>query len=313
MSTGCLGDAPSTVDDDPLRRHHASASVPDLGSAAPDLASAPTDLASAPTDLASAPADLAHAPGDLAQQPFTGHAWYVDNAAAGGDGTSWSKAWASFAAINWSAIAPGDRLYISGGPSGGTKVYSETWSVGKSGVAGSPIWIGVDGATAAHNGTAVFDFTGKSGDGILCTRSYIHFDGNVFGERHLAIRNFVSSSKDSARAITAGGSPTTGVEVSFMSFQNVNNGVWLNSSGGVSEFSVHDNSFTGTRGDVVIGVAGSRGGFDASQVYNNYLEVIAGGGGGPDGIQLSSGVSVHHNQFKALPGAPAVGQHPDNL
>jgi len=41
---------------------------------------------------------------------------YVDKYASGGNnGTSWSDAWPSFAAIEWGLLNPGDFLYISGG------------------------------------------------------------------------------------------------------------------------------------------------------------------------------------------------------
>ena len=244
--------------------------------------------------------------------------WYVDNGASGGDtGTSWADAWPTFAAISWGAggVTAGDTLYISGGAIGASKIYTEAWVVGASGTAGSPITIAIDGANADHGGTVVFDYDNLVTDiGIRVSRDYITIDGGVGGVSHLTIRDmFIAGDKDAGRAISAGGSPTTGMTVAFVTFENVNNGIWLNSSGGVNAFSIHDNVFRQIKGDVVIGAAGSRGGFDANEIMHNSIELVAGGGGGPDGIQGSSGISVWGNAFKAVAGAPAVGQHPDYL
>ena len=50
---------------------------------------------------------------------------YVDkNASGSNNGTSWTDAWESFAAIVWSSLEPGDILYISGGTD--STIYYET-------------------------------------------------------------------------------------------------------------------------------------------------------------------------------------------
>src|SRR5215470_5699077 len=85
--------------------------------------------------------------------------WYVDNAASGANnGTSWSNAWKSFSAVVWGTggVKAGDTLFISGGST--QKIYTETWSVGAGGVAGSPIRIAIDATNAAHNGSVIFDY-----------------------------------------------------------------------------------------------------------------------------------------------------------
>ena len=65
---------------------------------------------------------------------------YVDkNASSGGNGSSWSTAWNSFSSINWSAVQPGDFVYISGGTD--STVYTEELTVGVSGTAGNLITI----------------------------------------------------------------------------------------------------------------------------------------------------------------------------
>src|SRR5689334_738306 len=79
--------------------------------------------------------------------------YYVDNAASGsGHGTSWSDAWTSFSAINWSAIRPGDTIYVSGGAS--SQTYNETLTVGASGSASADVTI-TKGTDPGHNGKVV--------------------------------------------------------------------------------------------------------------------------------------------------------------
>ena len=41
---------------------------------------------------------------------------YVDKDASGiNNGSSWTNAWRGFSNIDWSSVAPGDTIYISGG------------------------------------------------------------------------------------------------------------------------------------------------------------------------------------------------------
>jgi ABC-type hemin transport system substrate-binding protein len=109
--------------------------------------------------------------------------WYVDNAvASSGNGQSWVTAYKNFSNIAWVSVHPGDFVYISGGPSGGTKTYTESWSVEASGTAGNPITITVDAANASHNGTAVFDYDARGDNATvigvtLSGRSYITISG----------------------------------------------------------------------------------------------------------------------------------------
>ena len=88
-----------------------------------------------------------------------GTCYYVDNAvSSSGDGSSWNKAWKSFANINWSQINPGNVIYISGGTSG--KTYNENLVVRASGTLGNQIKI-TKGVDAGHNGQVMFDGTGR--------------------------------------------------------------------------------------------------------------------------------------------------------
>ena len=81
--------------------------------------------------------------------------FYVDKNASGqNNGTSWSNAWQSFSAINWSSIQPGDIIYISGGSD--STVYYETLNINDAGTANN--YITLRGAIdAGHNGKAIID------------------------------------------------------------------------------------------------------------------------------------------------------------
>jgi hypothetical protein len=107
--------------------------------------------------------------------------WYVDNAAVGSNnGTSWTNAWESFAAIVWggAGVVAGDTVYISGGSE--TKTYSERLVIGASGSAGNVITIQV-GQDAGHNGVAILDGTsvGNYAGISISNKSYIKISGQV--------------------------------------------------------------------------------------------------------------------------------------
>jgi len=110
-------------------------------------------------------------------------AWYVDNTASGSNnGTSWTNAWTSFASINWSSVAAGDTIYISGGST--SKTYNETLTIGKSGT-GTGAMINIDvGANSTspsgHAGTVIIDGGGSRARGIFNSWSeydYIKING----------------------------------------------------------------------------------------------------------------------------------------
>jgi len=61
--------------------------------------------------------------------------WYVVPGGAGNKGgTAWTNAW-DVSSISWSSVGAGDTIWLAGG------TYSNTLAVGKSGSAGSPIYI----------------------------------------------------------------------------------------------------------------------------------------------------------------------------
>lgn len=94
---------------------------------------------------------------------------FVDSSRpAGGDGRSWQTAWRSFAEIDWTALAPGDVLTISGGPLG--RIYRETLTVGASGGDGRPLTIRAassSGHGAEHGGAVVIDAENQRANGVL--------------------------------------------------------------------------------------------------------------------------------------------------
>jgi len=71
----------------------------------------------------------------------------------GGDGSSWSSAWASPAQINWGSLASGDVVYIAGG------TYSGTCTIAKSGVSLLRVKSSDADATKAAGWNSSFDST----------------------------------------------------------------------------------------------------------------------------------------------------------
>ena len=102
----------------------------------------------------------------LLATPTYGTNYYVDKDATGSNnGTNWSNAWISFGNINWSAIQPGDNIYVSGG------TYSGTFTFGKNGTSGSLITVS-GSYEAGHNDEVVISSSGSTGID-LSGRSYI--------------------------------------------------------------------------------------------------------------------------------------------
>ena len=101
---------------------------------------------------------------------------YVDkNASGSNNGSSWSNAWESFGAIDWSSISSGDVIYISGGND--STVYNETLNIGKSGVNGNRIVIS-KGTESGHNGEVIIDGGGSLDNDIYVNgKSYITISG----------------------------------------------------------------------------------------------------------------------------------------
>ena len=242
--------------------------------------------------------------------------WYVDNALVGGnnDGTSWTNAWRSFAAINWTTVQPGDTIYISGGTS--TQTYTDIVTIGKSGISGNPITIAVDATNPSHNGTVIFNYNycGNSctSTGLTINQNYIVLSGSVGGTNHIQINN-IHNTTTSRSSIGISGSYNVGVVIDHVTFINDNNPMRFDYANGVT---VHDCTMTQLTGDAGIAMNASTGTFGKNLIYNNYIEPNMNAAvGGPDGIQGGSGISIYNNIIKEVinAGITSSQQHPDMM
>lgn len=117
-----------------------------------------------------------------------GNTWYVNQGvAAGGNGTSWSKAWSDTTKISWGLIQPGDVINLSGGNFG--KTYS-AFTATKGGIAGSPLTIRRS-SEAGHDGVVTINSSP-----ISIQRPYTILDG---GLRDKFIINVVAATNYQAR------------------------------------------------------------------------------------------------------------------
>jgi hypothetical protein len=250
--------------------------------------------------------------------------WYVDNAvAASGNGQSWATAYKNFSNISWGSIHAGDFVYISGGPSGGTQTYTDSWAiVGVSGTAVNPITIGVDAANAGHNGTAVFDYdaAGETGtvDGVFfANNSYITFTGNVNGQNHIAFKN-LRNIIDRWVSHCIVGYNNTGIIFDHLEITNCNNGISVSFTGTGNE--IRYSNFRQIRGDAAMSVAAEGTTWDEMKIHDNSIETLVNNTpppgqtsyGGPDGIQCSGGMSAYRNTFRVSNTTLYTSsQHPD--
>ncbi len=154
-----------------------------------------------------------------AWQPAIAANWYADSAVTtSGNGQSWASAFKNFSNITWSAIKPGDTLYISGGTT--SKTYTSPLNIGTSGTASNRITVRV-GQDAGHTGTVIL-----SGVPIdVSNDKYITIDGNVDSNSRIQIQDVTNASKDNGWAINAGSS--VGVTLRYVTITNCNNGINL--------------------------------------------------------------------------------------
>ena len=102
--------------------------------------------------------------------------YYVDNSVnSSGNGSSWSAAWKGFSAINWSAIKPGDTIYVSGGAT--SQTYDETLNVGASGSAAGQVTI-TAGVDPGHNGQVIIDGQITRSNGVV-----------LYGQNYVTVQN----------------------------------------------------------------------------------------------------------------------------
>ncbi len=264
-------------------------------------------------------------------------AWYVDKATAG-DGTSWANAWSSFASVVWGGggVTAGDTVFVSGGASGTTKVYSTgatEFIIGASGTAGNPIFIKA-GQEVGHNGVAVFDYTGVAEANVdpdnfvafnLSSRDYLHIDGEYQGERHIQFRHLTDPGDGTVNGTVFYASPAgKGLKIRYIEVDSTNTFVtFLNTNNDAVENGpeISYNRATNMIGDVIIRVFPDTppdlNELDWALIHHNYLEVIDNNtveaSGGPDAIQASWGISVYDNTILTTASATTitVRQHPD--
>lgn len=103
---------------------------------------------------------LAAACGPVTPLPnaVAGQTFYVSAAGNNTDGKSWATAWRGFSQINWSAVQPGDTIYVSGGAASAT--YSGGIRISKSGTAGGYITIDIGAnspSPSGHSGTVIIE------------------------------------------------------------------------------------------------------------------------------------------------------------
>lgn len=238
--------------------------------------------------------------------------WYVDNAVAtSGNGQSWVSSFKTFSAIPWPSVRAGDTIYVSGGPAGGSKIYTEAWSISATGAAGNPVIITIDAANVNHNGTATFDYDARgdraTGTGItISNRGYVTITGNVGGQNRIAIKN-LRNVVDRTNATCLGGFGNNSIIIDHVDFVNCNNGVRLWSGSMGSGSVVRNSNFRQIRGDVAIMLDMGGTTWDAHKIHDNSIELLnntavpSGGSGayvGPDGIQTGDGVSIFNNTVR---------------
>lgn len=106
--------------------------------------------------------------GMLLACPVGATSFYVDNGMdRSGNGLTWQSAWKSFAAIDWSAMQPGDIIHISGGTAG--KIYSEALVINASGAADAPITITCSNEPG-HDGPVTIDGENRRRAGVVLDR-----------------------------------------------------------------------------------------------------------------------------------------------
>jgi hypothetical protein len=166
-------------------------------------------------------------PVSIPNAPPTGvTAWYVWRGATGTlSGESWANAWGDVDQINWSAIKPGDTLYISGDD------YGKGFSISSSGVQGNPIKIRPGSAApnpTGHDGRVIvssINFNGSnwvtldgSKDASFVPNSALDIKQNI----NMEVRNAPSHG-------IYNGTSATGISVRFVEVNTVNGiGIYFN-------------------------------------------------------------------------------------
>jgi len=226
----------------------------------------------------------------MASSPALATTWYVDSVATGAhNGTSWANAWTAISQI--SGIAPGDTVYLSGGPSGSSQSYSLP-SGGWSPAPGT-YQIGKD---AAHNGIVIFSGSGNFLNGNL---SRVRVSGDAGdGKQHFRVGPLGTSDA------TIHADNTIGFTVSYVNFgQKPRNLFAANPCQGIQIDNCYFYKLTNGSDDSVIWMNMPQTlGFEDSKIFANELHApyatnIDGWGDDFIGAATYSGVSLHDNKL----------------
>jgi hypothetical protein len=247
--------------------------------------------------------------------------YYVDGSlAAGGmhDGKSWSTAWRSPADV--AGVAPGDVVYISGGPSGGSVTYTgvnsgngATYWMPQGGSSGKPVTYRI-GQDPAHDGTAIFDGAGQQywlgypDYNTMTGLNNLVISGDAGdGMRHFSVKNYSTNMVE--------GDMAENLRISYVDFGKCGDGPlrFIPSNGGLEVD--HCYAFIADLGADHFTQGQFNGtAFDQNSAHDNeiHLPRAAGTGDGADGFQWSgAGFSIYHNVIAAYVGAYTGGQHQD--
>lgn len=219
--------------------------------------------------------------------PSNGTSWYVDKDApctTTCDGTSWARAWKSFASINWNTISAGHTLYISGGN------YNEVLRIVARGTANAPITIKV-GQDAGHNDKVIISTYLSA-----VSTEYLVIDGEYQGQRNLVV-NGVGVCRDCGAFDI---SQSTAPKVRYVEIKTAGIGLaFTNGRGGEFSYNyIHD--IRGDAGMRLNGTNGTTPNWDQTLVHDNTIQLnsaMTGDGAGPDGIQGAFGLSVYNNHI----------------
>ena len=234
--------------------------------------------------------------------------YYVDNTATGlNNGTSWTNAWQSFAAITWggNGVVAGDTLYISGGTT--SKTYNEQLTPTGDGASGNPITIRT-GQDAGHNGLVIIDAQTTRNNCIrLSSINYMIVSGEKNGTINMKCRDTVQ------HGISVSGSPI-GVIITYIEVDNAGTSDGMhgiafasnnvaNNGNEISYCSVHDAYQDAIQGGTLPVTA-----YAYLKIHHNNIYNVS-----DDGIQSGGGLDIYNNNIGGMRVPPRGSGHPDGI